>query len=84
MKRLAIALAAAAVIGTAVPAFLGTTLKAEVAERRFQDGSGLGWSSGLVRIGGDNNEELRVSHAPGGSDAFARHIGNAVKPYWRT
>ena len=65
-------------IGTAVPAFLGTTLKAEVAERRFQDGSGLGWSSGLVRIGGDNNEELRVSHAPGGSDAFARATNELV------
>jgi hypothetical protein len=59
-------------IGAAVPSIFGSTFKAEIAERRFLDGSGLGWSSELVRIAGDRNEELRVTHAPGGSDAFAR------------
>ncbi|HEX2693339.1 MAG TPA: hypothetical protein VHL12_04695 [Gemmatimonadaceae bacterium] len=65
-------------IGASIPAFLGTTFRAEVAERRFQDGSGLGWSTGLVRIGSDRNEELRVTHAPGGSDAFARAANEVV------
>jgi hypothetical protein len=59
-------------IGAAVPSIFGSTFKAEIAERRFLDGSGLGWSSGLVRTAGEGNEELRVTHAPGGSDAFAR------------
>ena len=59
-------------IGAAVPSILGSTFQAEIAERRFLDGSGLGWSSGLVRTAGEGNEEFRVTHAPGGSDAFAR------------
>jgi len=59
-------------LGAAVPAFLGSTFKAEVAERRFASGAGLGWSSELVRLATQGNEELRVTHAPGGSDAFAR------------
>ena len=65
-------------IGAAVPAFLGSTFKAEVAERRFQGGDGFGWSSGLVRMTGESNEELRVTHAPGGSDAFARATNEIV------
>jgi len=59
-------------IGAAVPSIFGSTFKAEIAERRFLGGSALGWSSGLVRTAGERNEELRVTHAPGGSDAFAR------------
>ena len=65
-------------IGAAVPVFLGSTFKAEVAERRFQDGDGLGWSSSLVRTAGESNEELRVTHAPGGSDAYARATNELV------
>ena len=65
-------------IGAAVPAFLGSTFKAELAERRFQDGDGLGWSSSLVRTAGESNEELRVTHAPGGSDAYARATNELV------
>jgi hypothetical protein len=56
----------------------GSTLRAEVAERRFMDGSGLGWSSGLVRTGPESNEEFRFSHAPGGNDAFARATDEVV------
>jgi hypothetical protein len=59
-------------VGAAVPAFLGSTLKAEIAERRFDLGNGIGWSGELVRLAGEGNEQLRVTHAPGGSDAFAR------------
>jgi hypothetical protein len=65
-------------IGAAVPSVFGSTLKAEIAERRFQDGSGLGWSSGMVRVGPESNEELRVTHAPGGSDAFARATNELI------
>ncbi len=65
-------------VGAAVPSIFGSTFKAEIAERRFQDGSGLGWSSGLVRTGPESNEELRVTHAPGGSDAFARATNELV------
>ncbi|MEO8579569.1 MAG: NEW3 domain-containing protein [Gemmatimonadales bacterium] len=59
-------------VGAAVPSPFGSTFKAEIAERRFQGGSGFGWSSELVRVAGQGNEQLRVTHAPGGSDAFAR------------
>jgi hypothetical protein len=65
-------------VGAAVPAMFGSTFKAEIAERRFQDGSGLGWSSGLIRTAAESNEELRVTHAPGGSDAFARAANELV------
>ena len=65
-------------VGAAVPAILGSTLKAEIAERRFQDGSGFGWSSELVRTAPESNEEFRITHAPGGSDAFARATNELV------
>jgi hypothetical protein len=65
-------------VGAAVPSIFGSTLKAEVAQRRFEDGSGLGWSSEIVRTNADNSELLRVTHAPGGSDAFARATNEVV------
>jgi hypothetical protein len=65
-------------IGAAVPSVFGSTFKAEIAERRFEGGSGFGWSSGLIRTGGESNEELRVTHSPGGSDAFARATNEVV------
>jgi hypothetical protein len=68
----------AAGLGAAIPAFFGSTFKAEVAERRFDAGDGLGWSSGIVRQGPASNEELRVTHAPGGGDAFARATNELV------
>jgi hypothetical protein len=68
----------AAGVGAAVPTAFGSTFKAEVAERRFDAGSGLGWSSALVRMSGESSEELRATHAPGGSDAFARATNELV------
>lgn len=59
-------------VGAAIPAMFGSTFKAEIAERRFQGGSGFGWSSEMVRTDYDHDEQLRATHAPGGSDAFAR------------
>ena len=68
----------AAGLGVALPAPLGSTFKAEIAERRFDTGSGLGWSSALVRMAGESSEELRATHAPGGSDAFARATNELI------
>jgi hypothetical protein len=65
-------------VGAAVPSLFGSTFKAEIAERRFADGNGIGWSSALVRVDPESNEELRVTHAPGGSDAFARATNEVV------
>lgn len=65
-------------VGAAVPSLFGSTLKAEVAERRFLGGSGFGWSSELVRTNEDNSEQLRATHAPGGSDAYARATNELV------
>jgi hypothetical protein len=59
-------------VGAAVPMFAKTILRFEVAERRYQAGDGLGWSTELGRFVGDNNIQFRASHAPGGSEAFAR------------
>ncbi len=60
--------------GAAMPAILGSTFIAEIAERRFQGGSGVGWSGQLVRTVAGDNAELKMTHAPGGSDAFARAV----------
>jgi hypothetical protein len=65
-------------VGAAVPSIFGSTLRAEIAERRFQDGSGFGWSTGLLRANSESNEEFRITHAPGGSDAFARATNELV------
>ncbi|HUQ99722.1 MAG TPA: NEW3 domain-containing protein [Gemmatimonadaceae bacterium] len=65
-------------VGAAVPALFGSTFKAEIAERRFPGGSGFGWSSELERAGIESNQLLRVTHAPGGSDAFARAENEVV------
>jgi len=65
-------------VGAAVPSIFGSTFKAEIAERQYQDGSGLGWSSGMERIAPESNEELHVTHAPGGSDAFARATNEII------
>ncbi len=62
----------AAGIGVAVPSPFGSTFKAEIAERRFDGGRGMGWSTEMFRTNSGSSEQLRVSHAPGGSDAFAR------------
>ena len=68
----------AAGVAAAVPAPFGSTFKAEVAERRYADGAGLGWSSQLVRLRPESSEDLRVTHAPGGGDAFARATNEVV------
>ncbi|HEU4748864.1 MAG TPA: hypothetical protein VFS56_10215, partial [Gemmatimonadaceae bacterium] len=65
-------------IGAAVPAPFGSTFKAEVAERRFTAGRGLGWSAELMRTAVGSSEQFRITHAPGGGDAFARATSEVV------
>ena len=65
-------------IGAAIPALFGSTLKAEIAERRFEAGRGFGWSTEILRTRGGSSEQFRVTHAPGGSDAFARATNEIV------
>jgi hypothetical protein len=65
-------------VGAAIPTPFGSTLKAEIAERRFDAGRGLGWSTELLRTRGGSSEQFRVGHAPGGSDAFARATKEVV------
>src|SRR5688572_6018054 len=65
-------------VGAAIPSLFGSTLKAEIAERRFDGGRGFGWSTEMLRTTGGSSEQFRVSHAPGGSDAFARATNEIV------
>lgn len=65
-------------IGAAVPALFGSTFKAEIAERRFDSGRGFGWSTEMLRTEAGSSEQLRLTHAPGGSDAFARATNEMV------
>jgi hypothetical protein len=65
-------------VGAAIPALFGSTIKAEIAERRFEAGRGFGWSTEMLRTSGGSSEQFRISHAPGGSDAFARATDEIV------
>jgi hypothetical protein len=48
------------------------TFGGETAYREFADGSGVGWTARLHHQQADDRAELRITHAPGGSQAFAR------------
>jgi hypothetical protein len=48
------------------------TLGGETAYRKYADGSGVGWTARLHHEHEDDRAELRITHAPGGSQAFAR------------
>ena len=61
-----------------MPAVFGSTLKAEVAQRQFEDGSGLGWSSEIVGRMRTTASSCASRTAPGGSDAFARATDELV------
>ena len=57
---------------TSPPLFAGTLVSAEVAQRWFAAGQGLGWLAEAKRQGDDGTSLfLRYTHAPGGSAAFA-------------
>ncbi|HUQ47100.1 MAG TPA: NEW3 domain-containing protein [Gemmatimonadaceae bacterium] len=55
-----------------------TTLQAELARRRFDGGGGTGWSSEISRTDAETDARVRITHAPGGSDAFARATDEIV------
>ena len=48
------------------------TLDGEMAYRDYTGGSGFGWSGTILHERAGERAELRVTHAPGGADAFAR------------
>jgi hypothetical protein len=52
-------------------ALRGSELGGELAYRRFTGGSGVGWAASVARRGERGTVDLRVTHAPGGSAAFA-------------
>jgi hypothetical protein len=62
----------AASVGVTVPAGASATIRGEIAHRKHLAGSGTGWAAELVRDDDGNTSQLRVVHAPGGSNAFAR------------
>jgi len=59
-------------LGGSAPLGSGTTLAAELADRRYAAGEGLGWLMELRREAETDHLLLRYVHAPGGSGAFAR------------
>ena len=68
----------AASVGASLDAGFATTIQGEVARRRFAGGSGTGWSTEIMRADSRNSARLRVTHAPGGSEAFARAVSDVV------
>src|SRR5207245_991254 len=57
---------------TSPPLYAGTLVSAELAQRWFAAGRGLGWLAEAKRLGDDGTSLfLRYTHAPGGSAAFA-------------
>lgn len=68
----------AASFGASIDAGFGTSLHGDIARRTFAGGTGTGWSAALDRKSSQNNAELHVTHAPGGSDAFARAVHEIV------
>jgi hypothetical protein len=64
--------------GAALEAGLATTIQGEVARRRFAGGSGTGWSTQIARTDSRNTARVQITHAPGGSEAFARAANEVV------
>ncbi|HEY6854261.1 MAG TPA: hypothetical protein VI139_08435, partial [Gemmatimonadales bacterium] len=58
--------------GATTDALRGVNVSAEVADRKFAGGSGLGWSFDAVHRSAGDYAEIRALDAPGGSAAFAR------------
>jgi len=67
-------------LGGSAPIGGGTTVAAELANRRFAAGEGLGWLMELHREAESDHLLLRYVHAPGGSGAFAR-VRNEVSGF---
>jgi hypothetical protein len=65
-------------LGASLDAGFATTIQAEVARRSFAGGSGTGWSTEIARSDSRNSARVRVTHAPGGSEAFARATNEVI------
>ncbi len=64
--------------GATVSAGFATTVEGEVARRSFAGGNGTGWSTEIARVDSRNNARVRITHAPGGSEAFARAVDEVI------
>ena len=64
--------------GAMVPGVFRGTFNAELAQRRYDTGSGLGWTTGFQRFTSRDNVSVKLAHAPGGSRAYARATDEIV------
>jgi hypothetical protein len=55
-----------------MPDVIGGRFGAELAHRRHDGGADAGWAATYLRRSNDESVDVRYSHAPGGSRAFAR------------
>jgi hypothetical protein len=62
----------AASVGTTMSNVFGGRFVGELAGRRYQDGTGLGWSTSYQRRDQSSSLNASLTHAPGGSGAYAR------------
>ena len=58
-------------VGAEMNPWLGGSVSAQVAERRFHDGNGIGMASNVSGPIAGADVDIRVLRAPGGSEAFA-------------
>lgn len=68
----------AAGFGASLDAGFATTIAGEVALRRFNGGTAPGWSTEIARAGASTSARVRVTHAPGGSEAYARATDDVI------
>jgi hypothetical protein len=68
----------AAGVGATLDAGFSTTIAGEVAMRQFNGGRAPGWSTEIARTVSNSSARVRLTHAPGGSDAFARATDDVV------
>jgi hypothetical protein len=71
-------------IGASVDAGSGTTVQGEVARRSYGLGEGTGWSAEMTRGDSKGSARVQLTHAPGGSEAFARAVDEVAANVWRT
>jgi len=64
--------------GASVSPGFSTTVGGEIARRSFAGGNGTGWSAEIARVDSRNSARVRITHAPGGSEAFARAVDEVI------
>jgi len=68
----------AAGFGATLDAGFSTTIAGEVAMRQYTGGRAPGWSTEVAHAGSNSSARVRLTHAPGGSDAFARATDDVI------